>query len=79
MRVVLRTDGLFYLGLYGGFDFEGIWEEDSYTPKRFFSFYTDEDLKQTLNNVFDIVYFRSIEFDKDQRPFQSVVLRKNTD
>ena len=37
VRVVLQPGGLFYLGLYGGFDFEGIWEEDAYTPKRFFS------------------------------------------
>ena len=59
-----------------GFDFEGIWEDDFYTPKRFFSLHTDEVLKQTLGRVFEIVYFRSIEFDKDQRPFQSVILRK---
>ena len=76
VRSVLQTDGLFYLGLYGGFDFEGVWEADFYTPKRFFSFYTDEDLKRTLNRVFEIVYFRNIEFGKDQRPFQSVILRK---
>ncbi|MGD8406247.1 MAG: class I SAM-dependent methyltransferase [Anaerolineales bacterium] len=37
VRIVLKPGGLFYLGLYGGFDFEGIWEDDSYTPKRFFS------------------------------------------
>ena len=33
---VLQPGGLFYLGLYGGVDFEGIWENNSYTPKRFF-------------------------------------------
>jgi len=75
VRAVLQPAGLFYLGLYGGFDFEGIWEDDFYTPKRFFSLHTDENLKRTLSKVFEIVYFRSIEFDKDQRPFQSVVLR----
>ena len=76
VRRILQPAGLFYLGVYGGFDFEGIWEDDFYTPKRFFSLHTDEDLKQTLGRVFEIVYFRSIEFDKDQRPFQSVILRK---
>ena len=77
VRAVLQPAGLFYLGLYGGFDFEGIWEDDFYTPKRFFSLHTDENLRQTLSKVFEILYFRSIEFDKDQRPFQSVILRKN--
>jgi SAM-dependent methyltransferase len=77
VRAVLQSAGLFYLGLYGGFDFEGIWEDDFYTPKRFFSLHTDENLKQTLSKIFEIVYFRNIEFDKDQRPFQSVILKKN--
>lgn len=78
VRAILQPAGLFYLGLYGGFDFDGIWEEDSYTPKRFFSFHTDEDLKKTLNKIFEIVYFRNIEFGNDKRPFQSVILRKRT-
>ena len=77
VRRILRPAGLFYLGVYGGFDFEGIWEDDFYTPKRFFSLHTDENLKQTLSKVFEILYFRSIEFDENQRPFQSVILRKN--
>ena len=33
---VLKPAGLFYLGMYGGYDFEGIWDKDIYTPKRFF-------------------------------------------
>jgi SAM-dependent methyltransferase len=76
VHAVLQPTGLFFLGLYGGFDFEGIWEDDYYNPKRFFSFYTDKDLKRTLGKVFEIVYFKNIEFDKDKRPFQSVILRK---
>lgn len=34
-----RADGLFYIGMYGGYDFEGISANDAYTPKRFFSFF----------------------------------------
>ena len=77
VRAVLKPAGLFYLGLYGGFDFEGVWEDDLYIPKRFFSFHTDENLKEILSKIFDIVYFRNIEFSKDRRPFQSVILRKH--
>jgi SAM-dependent methyltransferase len=75
VRTVLRTDGFFYLGLYGGFDFEGIWEEDSYTPKRFFSFHTDEGLKEILTDFFDIFYFKNIPLGEDRKPFQSIILR----
>ncbi len=76
VHAVLRPAGLFYLGMYGGYEFEGIWEDDTYTPKRYFSLYTDVDLKETLNKVFEIVYFRKIEFSQDKNPFQSVILKK---
>jgi len=76
VRNVLCSTGLFYLGLYGGIDFAGPWEKDSYTPKRFFSFHSDENLKRILAEAFEILYFKRIEFGGDQLSFQSVFLRK---
>jgi len=76
MRAVLQPAGLFYLGLYGDFDFEGIWDDDSYTPKRFFSLHNDEDLSKLLTDVFEILYFRNVNLDDKERQFQSVILRK---
>ena len=76
VRRVLRSGGLFYLGMYGGMDFEGIWEDDFYTPKRFFAFHTDEGLKAILSGIFEILYFKNIHLGEDRRPFQSVILRK---
>ena len=73
---VLKGGGLFYLGLYGGVDFEGIWEDNSYTPKRFFSFHTDDNLSRILASFFEIVYFQRIAFDEGARDFQSFILRK---
>ena len=73
---VLQSGGLFYLGLYGGVDFEGIWENDSYTPKRFFSFHTDEQLKQILADWFKIIYFQNIPAVGGTMDFQSVILKK---
>jgi SAM-dependent methyltransferase len=73
---VLRTAGLFYLGIYGGYDFEGIWDQDSYTPKRFFSFHSNENLKKILIEYFEIVYFQNIQLGAGHRAFQSVILRK---
>jgi SAM-dependent methyltransferase len=72
---VLKLSGLFFMGVYGGEDSEGIWEEDIYTPHRFFSFYTDETINEVVTKCFDIVNFERIETGGKYH-FQSIVLRK---
>ena len=68
-----------FIGLYGGLDHEGVWEHDSYEPKRFFSFFTDEHLKQEITRVFDILSFESLRLQPDDNlDFQWLVLRKKT-
>jgi SAM-dependent methyltransferase len=42
---VVEPGGLFYLGLYGGREFEGVSDDDDFEPKRFFCHYPDEDLR----------------------------------
>lgn len=61
IKGVLNPDGIFFLGVYGGEDFEGIWEQDRYTPHRFFSFYTDEGIKEKVEKYFSIIDFKTIE------------------
>ncbi len=74
---LLKADGLFFLGMYGGYDFEGISENDAYIPKRFFSFYEDEQLKEEVAKVYDILVFNRIITDPDKSlHFQSLILRK---
>lgn len=74
---LLKPEGLFYMGVYGGIDSEGIREKDVTVPKRFFSFYTDDQLKKTVETVFDIVYFRTISLEHiKSHNFQSLLLRK---
>jgi SAM-dependent methyltransferase len=78
IRTVLEPGGLFYLGVYGGEDFEGVWEDDPYEPKRFFSFRTDERLREVVAGPFEIHSFRRIDLDgrTDGLHFQSLILRK---
>jgi SAM-dependent methyltransferase len=76
---VMLPGGLFYLGMYGGVDFEGVWEDDSYTPKRFFSLYTSENLKKNLSSWFEIIYFHELDFGEEELNFQSFILRKPLD
>jgi SAM-dependent methyltransferase len=76
IRRVLRPNGLFFLGVYGGYDFEGIWELDSYDPKRFFSFHSDERLKQVVTEQFTLLSFKQIVPGDNNIHFQSLTLRK---
>ncbi len=74
---LLTEDGVFFLGIYGGYEYEGVWENDAYVPNRFFSFFTDEHLKLELTKVFDILSFENIQTESgDKLHFQSLILRK---
>lgn len=79
LRRVLKKDGLFYLGVYGGINHEGIWQGDFHEPKRFFSFYDDDILKSILTREFKLEAFHKIPMDEDgdgPTHFQGVILRK---
>ena len=78
IRRVLNSNGLFFLGIYGGYDFEGFWEKDSYEPKRFFSFHSDEKLKQVVTETFTLLSFKQIKSRDGELHFQSLILRKPT-
>ena len=79
MDRLLKTDGVVFIGVYGGQDYEGVWENDSYDPKRFFSFFTDKQLKQEVAKIFDIISFESSIIDpEDTLYFQSLTLRKRS-
>ncbi|MBU3144490.1 bifunctional 2-polyprenyl-6-hydroxyphenol methylase/3-demethylubiquinol 3-O-methyltransferase UbiG [Clostridium sp. CF012] len=72
---VLNPLGLFYMGVYGGEDSEGIWPDDIYTPHRFFSSYTDISIKEVVSNYFELISFERIETG-GKRHFQSIIMRK---
>lgn len=75
---VLKPGGLFYFGTYGGYDHEGIYEDDDHTPHRFFSFYEDKHLQRVVGRTFEMLEFRSLEIaGNDPRiRFQSVLLQR---
>jgi SAM-dependent methyltransferase len=75
---LMRQNGLFYWGQYGGMDREGPWEEDHYEPKRFFALYLDDDLREIAGRTFEVVSFRRIELaDESGMHFQALTLRKS--
>jgi hypothetical protein len=66
------------MGVYGGYDQEGIWPEDAYEPHRFFAFYSDAHLQQAVTQVFDLLSFKRIPLGGESGAlyFQSMILRK---
>jgi SAM-dependent methyltransferase len=76
IRRVLKANGLFFLGVYGDYDFEGVWEKDTYNPKRFFSLHSDETLKQAVTENFELLSFKQVNFGEEKIHFQSLTLRK---
>ena len=77
IRKLLKPTGLFYLGVYGGHDFEGIWADDRYEPKRFFSFFTDQAMLTLVMKYFELIYFRQVPVEgRGEYHFQSLMLRR---
>jgi SAM-dependent methyltransferase len=75
---ILRLGGLFYLGQYGGLKQEGVWPEDHYEPKRFFSFFPDEQIQEITAQFFEILYFKQVSLERaTDFHFQSMILRRN--
>lgn len=76
---LLKPEGLFYMGVYGGNDFEGVRENDVTIPSRFFSYYTDTHLLEVVGEVFEILDFRQIKYREDaDHHFQSLFLKKRS-
>ena len=75
IRRVLKPSGLFYLGLYGGEDTEGIYEMDSYRPKRFFSLYKEETIQEKIGRYFFIEKFQVIQVNHHDMKFYSMIIR----
>ena len=74
---VLKPGGLLYMGLYGGYASEGIWEEDNYKPQRFFAFYEDAHIQRLVSEVFDIEHFAIVPMgDGMKLHYQSIIARK---
>jgi SAM-dependent methyltransferase len=75
IRRIVIPGGLFYVGVYGGKSVEGIFKEDEFPP-RFFSWRTDEEIKEFAARSFDIIDFHVLETTSTgPLHFQSLTLR----
>lgn len=63
---VLKPGGLFFMAVYGGIKHEGVWEDDYHNPKRFFAFYTDEQIQVVAARFFTREQFTAVANNNDK-------------
>ncbi len=76
LRDLLYPGGLFFLGVYGGMEKEGVNENDYHIPPRFFAYHTDEFMRQVTAPIFDLLSFKAIAPPNRTMHFQSMTLRR---
>ena len=79
LHKLLKPSGLFFMGVYGGMDSEGVWEGDHHQPKRFFSNYSDDKLLDAVSGMFEVDNFKTItlaEVEDSDLHAQRLILRK---
>jgi len=76
LRDLLRPAGLFFLGVYGGFEKEGEHVHDEHVPPRYFAHHTDEFMQHAIAPYFHLLSFKTIPFQGQTWHFQAMVLRR---
>ena len=61
IRDVLAHDGVFCMGTWGGISREGIYENDSYRPRRLFALRADDDVRERVGKIFEVEEFITLE------------------
>jgi SAM-dependent methyltransferase len=75
IQQALNPSGLFFMGVYGGDEWEGILEGDLFSPPRYLSFYSEERMKEIVSQYFELVRYEKVEFERKYY-FQALTLRK---
>lgn len=72
---VLNANGLFFMGVYGGADAESEYVSEISDVPRYFSYFSEQSLKETLSKTFDIIEFKQIDVGRNT-DFQAAIMRK---
>lgn len=78
IKHLLKPNGLFLMGLFGGIEGDGPWEDDHHKPKRYFALYPDSEIQKIVKQIFTLERFEAIETEADGNPdmhFQLMLLR----
>ena len=78
IKRVMKPGGLFFMGVYGGCDSEGIWDNDWCEPKRLFTFYADDAIRDVVRKHFAELDFHTAAMGSDSLHFQALLLQKES-
>ena len=75
---VLSSDGLFFLGQYGGIEYDDVRKTDKYEPKRYFSLLADDAICRLVEPQFSVLDFAIIDVPGEEPGFhfQALTLRR---
>lgn len=76
LKRVLKQNGLIYIGVYGGRDFEGKNENDKFPEKRFFVYYPYKEYQNILKGYFEIIKSERISLENDFE-FHYFIMKNN--
>ena len=77
IAILLRPNGLFFYGVYGGQEWEGLVDADRSPGRRFFSYFADDRLPAVVAPSFTVEYYGVIPMrDEERFSFQSLIGRK---
>jgi SAM-dependent methyltransferase len=77
---ILESEGIFFWGQYGGEYREGIYQDDHYQPKRFFSLLEDDQILEFASEEFIVEDFSQIRGEDDSPIyFQALLMRLKPD
>lgn len=76
LQGLLKPGGLFFLGVYGGAEEEGVREKDWHDPPRFFAHHTEEYMQQVTTQFFELVSFKAVPLGEHRWHFQRFILRR---
>lgn len=78
IRRVLKPGGLMFMAVYGGFDQEDVWQDDNHEPKRFFAFYTDEQIQAVVGRFFDVEQFTAVDNNTDNGLHSQILILRRS-
>lgn len=78
IRRVLKPGGLFLMAVYGGFEHEGVWQDDYHDPQRFFSFYIDDQIQAVVAQLFKLEQFTAVDNNNEVGLHSQILILRRT-
>jgi hypothetical protein len=66
------------MAVYGGFEHEGVWQDDYHDPQRFFSFYIDDQIQAVVAQLFKLELFTAVDNNNEVGLHSQILILRRT-